>query len=136
MFDQLRPPTDNLYKFIALAGLTAAIFAAYMNTTRDINVRAFYAESDDAWLTARPYFDRYYDEVDRIDDAVRAKRMEPAKAKAETDAAYKKMMAATEKLHNTFDDAKLEARKLAAKTWYQYLVLQIAGWTGGLLLKT
>ena len=39
MFDSLTPPTDNLYKFIAIAGLKTALFFGWSRVQTDIEVR-------------------------------------------------------------------------------------------------
>jgi hypothetical protein len=132
MYDQLRPPTDNLYKFLALAGLTVAIFAGYMNGTRDIKLLTLESQSDDADDAIERLKDRYTDDLWRIENDLQDKRIDAATATKRKAVIVKRRQDGIERYDKESRESRLAAKKLFHETYYQYWTLVYIGWIGAL----
>ncbi|HEV8072082.1 MAG TPA: hypothetical protein VGP76_30480 [Planctomycetaceae bacterium] len=128
MYDQLRPPTDNLYKFWALAGLAVAILAVYMNTTRDIKLATLHWQTDDARYTIEDLNDKYDGQAWNIDEDLRTRQIDPATAQTRKAEVAKRRAAAISKHQKEYSEARDASHNFRIETYYQYCALVWAGW--------
>jgi hypothetical protein len=133
MYDQLRPPTDNLYKFWALAGLAWALFAAYMNTTRDIKLATIYWQSDEARYAVDRLNAKYDDQIWNIDEDVHMGHYDAATGKTRKTEVARKRSDALAKQQKEYRDTRDAGHKFNVETHYQYITLFWSGWAAGVL---
>jgi hypothetical protein len=130
MYEQLRPPTDNLYKFVALSGLAVAVFAAYMDVTTDIKLATLYWQSNDAYDAVEHFKDRYDDDIWSVTYDLNHKLINADTAAARKTAAAAKRDASIAKYQKEYSEARAARRKLHLETFYQYWILVVVGAIG------
>ena len=125
MNDQLRPPTDNLYKFLALSGLALTVFAVYVEINAANKLRSLSAETDEAAIASNRIDDRYDDDIERIDRALDSKRIDAATATTRKTEARRKRDAAITKYDSAYDDAKAAERKFQKANFDQVIIMVV-----------
>lgn len=130
MFDQLRPPTDNLYKFLALAGLAAAIVAGYIQTTTYIRLLAYGSLQKDADMTAASYSTLSQAAISKIGAELQAKKIDAKAAQEHKDYVIKLTDSYVSKFTKEHDEAGDAYHKLYAETKDQSWILGIVGLMG------
>jgi hypothetical protein len=131
MLEHLRPPTDNLYKFLALAGLAVFILGLYLTLTSTTELEKYRTLAEDADYRRYTYQQRYDEGVERIDAAFRAGRIDAAKATEQKKSLYQRTIGAASKYTKAVEEADASFDRIDAELRARYQVLQAMMWIGG-----
>jgi hypothetical protein len=133
MLEQLRPPTDNLYKFLALSGLAMFLLGIYMVATLDMELQKFRELADEADDRAYVVEAEYKGDIQNIDDDLKAKLIDAQAANAKKKKLYDKMIATTSKYKKDRAEARASYHKIYVELRSKLDWLNGLMWAGGIV---